>query len=167
MLKRLEPKKVVILAAAVSSTSLCNTMPPKTTKKAIKPKTNAQVDDTDFMRTIVEVANSKDQSEDPLFKGCGKFLLLYWPYLSHAGHFRNGTSFQKAKTKRSRLSFVFAGTTMVKFERKLLIYRVQRLSMGERLWFVVCAWTLCFALYFLVLFVIRIYFILHCQFRFM
>ena len=68
-------------------------MPPKTTKKAIKPKLNAQVVDNDYMRTIVEitVANSKDQSEDPLFKSCGKFLLLYWPYVSHAGHFQNGT----------------------------------------------------------------------------
>ena len=26
-----------------------------------------------------------------LFKNCGKFLLLYWPYVSHAGHFQNGT----------------------------------------------------------------------------
>ena len=57
-----------ILAAAVSTTSHANTMPPKTTKKAIKPKLNAQVVDNDYMRTIVEVANSKDQSEDPTFQ---------------------------------------------------------------------------------------------------
>ena len=90
-LKRLEPKKVVHSCSRRTYNKSRNTMPPKNLKKAIKPKSNAQVVDTDYMRTIVELANSKDQSEDPLFKGCGKFLLLYWPYLSHAGHFQNGT----------------------------------------------------------------------------